>query len=338
MAILSYEIWRHPRALKIAYTLVKHGYRVKLWGARKPVKYGPRFFSAIMNYLLSILEVSSIKADLYWIENIPDIAYISIPLLGKKYVYDRRSPWAKEVQLEFGLRILPKFIEIIERYMIKKAKYITVVSTPMLYEYEYTKPVTVIPNYPEENFIRKPSRNLRKELGIADSTKIFIFIGKLSRVEGIDLLVEAASRLRNIDAELWIVGDGPARNIVERLVKEQDNVRWFGWIERKFLADYISASNYGLIPRHRTPFSIFYNHEGVMKIGEYFAYGKPVIACGIAPSPYYLVVEPKDFANTVLRVAKGEIKPPSPPSNLLWELYSEKRLLKVIEYILSNKE
>ena len=333
IAILSYEAWRHPRALKIARSLMRHGYHVKLWGARKPFKHGPRILRSLMNYLLSIIEVSLLNADLYWIENIPDIIYMTIPFLGKKYIYDRRSPWAKEVQLEFGSKILYRFIELIERLMIKKAVYVTVASTPLLHEYRYNKPIAVIPNYPEINFKREPSKDLRKELGITNTTKIFTYVGKLSKIEGVDLLLKAANKVRETDSELWIVGDGPARNLVKKLSEEQHNVRWFGWVSREFLGDFLAASNYGLVPRHKTKHSVFYNFEGIQKIGEYFIYGKPVIASGIAPSPYYLVVEPEDFPSVLAKVAKGEITPPNPPEGFTWELHSEKIVLTVIREV-----
>ncbi len=336
IAILSYEFQRHPRAKRIAKTLKKNGFKVRQWGARKVFLRGPRILRAILNYLFAFFEICFINADVYWVENIPDIIYLGIPFLGRVYVYDRRSPWAKQLQLEFRSGFLVRIARIVENIMIRFAKHIVVPSTPMKYEFDYKKPVTVIPNFPEESFKKKPTRNLRQELNIPATRKIFIYVGKLSKIEGTDLLPEVANALKGLNAELWIVGDGPARHIVERIVKKHNHVRWFGWVQRDKLADYITAADYGLVPRHKTPFSIFYNHEGIHKIGEYFIYGKPVIACGIAPSPYYLVTEPDNYAETIARVAKGEIEPPKPPHNLTWEKYCEKAIIDVISALFEN--
>ena len=334
VAILSYEAWRHPRAIKIARTLAKHGYKIKMWGARKPIHRGPRIIKALFNYIFTIIEVALLKADFYWVENVPDIIYIPLPILGRKYVYDRRSPWAKQVQLELGLKIANKLIEVIERFMIKHAQHIVVVSTSMKAEFNYQHPVTILPNYTEKSFIRPPTKDIRAELGIPATRKIFIYVGKLSKIEGTDLLIPIAKAIVGLNAELWIVGDGPARSIAEKLAKKfSNNVKWFGWVERAKIPDYILAADYGIVPRHKTPFSIFYSYEGVHKIGEYFAYGKPVIASGIAPSKYYLVVNPEKLPETIAKVAKGELEPPKLPRNFIWEKQCEHKVIEVIRLL-----
>ena len=61
-----------------------------------------------------------------------------------------------------------------------------------------------------------------------------------------------------------------------------------------------------------------------------------MIACGIAPSPYYLVTEPDNYAETIARVAKGEIEPPKPPHNLTWEKYCEKAIIDVVSALFEN--
>ena len=331
IAVLSYHFWKHPRAIKIAQTLTKQGYRVKVWGFEPVFKRGPRVFRGVLNYLLAMLRVARLDADIYWVENIPDIIYLPLPLTGKRYIYDRRSPWAKEISLELSVpKPISKIAEIVERYMVAKATRIAVVSTPMKLEYNYEKPVTVVPNYPEKRFVEEPTITVREELRVPSRTKIFGFIGKLSKVEGTDLLVDVANKLEEIPGtELWIIGDGPLRELAKALAKKP-NVRWFGWIDRKKLPPYIASFDYGLVPRHRHVYRIFYNHEGIQKIGEYFAYGKPVIASGIAPSPYYLVVEPEEFAETVAKVARGELKPPPPPKNLYWETVSEHKIQQIV--------
>jgi len=333
IAILSYQLWKHPRALKLAHTLAKYGYRVKVWGSRTPVVKGPRIIRNMLNYFIAFFEVASIKSDMYWVENVPDTVYLSLPFLGRKYVYDRRSPWAREVSIEFNAsRFILRIIESIERYMMKKALCIVVASTPMKHEYEFGSSVYVVPNYPEKSFIREVKTTIREKLGIPPSTKVFGFVGKLTRIEGADLLVDVAAKLSDIEnAELWIIGDGPLGGTIKKISEKFNNVRWFGWINRKDLPPYIASLDYGLVPRHKNPYKVFYNHEGIAKIGEYFAYGKPVIASGIAPSPYYMVVEPEEFAGTVARVARGELEPPKPPRSLLWETLSEAAVKEVVE-------
>ena len=52
-------------------------------------------------------------------------------------------------------------------------------------------------------------------------------------------------------------------------MNKYDNVRWFGWVNRAEVHDYIIASDYGLVPRHETEASIFYTHEGTHKYANF---------------------------------------------------------------------
>lgn len=339
IAIFSYEIWKHPRALKIAKTLVKHGFKVKLWGSRKPLRKGPRVIRGILNYIFAIFEVFTIRATIYWIENVPDIIYLPLFFLKKNIVYDRRSPWAKQVLLETKNVLLYKVAEVIERYALKKAEKVVVVSTPMKYEYEKTKEAEVIPNFPEKIFKKKNTEDVRSKLGIGKDVKVFIYIGKLSVTEGAPLLAKAIKRLCNKHsvAEIWIVGDGPARNIIINVSRNCSNIRVFGWVKRSKVIDYIASSNYGLVPRFKNFLSVFYNHEGIHKIGEYLVYGKPVIACGLAPSKYYLNVDPEEFDKTIEKVALEKLKVEAQKRFPLWEEVSENKILKVVNELLEKR-
>ena len=337
IAILSYNVWLHPRSIKIAKTLTRYGYKVKLWGARAVRKRWDSIISTLLEYLVALIDVALLKADLYWIENIPDIIYLPIALLGKKYIYDRRSPWAKEALV---MHKLPKYVfklmELIERYMIKKSSYFVAVSTGLVKEFEHiAKRSIVIPNYPERSFVSNISREeIRRKLNVSPDRKVVIYVGKLSRVEGTDLLPSVVESIKGLNAELWIVGDGPARNIIQELVSKYPNyVKWFGWVSYGEVPKYIVAADIGLVPRHKTPYRVYYSHEGIHKITEYFAYGKPVIACGIAPSPYYLVVEPEELGEAVAKAVKGEVRLPKPPK-LFWEDHSLPLIVKVVNELL----
>jgi len=333
VAVLSYELIKHPRAIKIVKTLLKNNYRVIIWYSTKPFKKGPKIVRALMNYLYSIVEALFLKANMYWIENIPDIVYILYPILRRNYVYDRRSPWSKEVILEYGFKIFGKIAEIIERFLIKHAKCIAVASTPLKFEFNYEKPVYVVPNYPEKSF--SLSGKQRNNVG---KGKILLYVGKLSIVEGTDILLKVARKLCNSETQLWIVGDGPLKHMVKTIAEKCPNVKWFGWLSRDKVKELISLADYCLVPRHKTRYSIFYNHEGVQKIGEYLALKKPVIACGIAKSPYYYLVSEDSYVETILKITKEEISITSKPLEAYWEDCSEKEVLKAVAYTLKAKE
>ncbi len=339
VAVLSYQFHRHWRAKKIARTLVRQNIKVKAWGSRKPFKKGSRLLRGLLNYLLAIFEVLSIKADVYWIENVPDIIYLPIPLLGRRYVYDRRSPWSEQLALELPFsKILYRVLKAIELYLASRACVIATASTGMAKELATIgKPIVVIPNYPERSFLRPPRRDIRKELGIPSTRKIVLFVGTLSKIEGVDLLPLVLEGIKDLDAELWILGDGPLRNLVKKLEKNNPKkVRWFGWVPHSEVPDYIHAADLCVVPRHKMRVSIFYSHEGIHKITEYIIYGKPVIASGIAPSPYYIVVEPDSLDSAVrelLEKIQEFTRQQKQRPGLFWEDFSEKQVLKVLEKI-----
>jgi glycosyltransferase involved in cell wall biosynthesis len=62
---------------------------------------------------------------------------------------------------------------------------------------------------------------LRASMGIADSRKVVLIVGRLSREKDHLTLVEAISRLRStVAAQLVIVGDGPERGRIEERVRQ----------------------------------------------------------------------------------------------------------------------
>jgi len=340
IAVLSYRFSLHPRAQRIARALANAGFSIRAWEAPKMVNKGPRPLRGIVNYVYAMFNVALLKADLYWVENVPDMVYLPIAILGRRFIYDRRSPWALQLIVEFPL--LARFshlFSVLERFLIKRACYVVVVSTPMVKEFDYSimgKSISVIPNYPELSFRCSRDRRLRYELGDPEDTKVFLFLGRLSLVEGADLLVKTALALRGTNAELWIVGDGPARSLIEKIAGRYSHVRWFGWVERGEVPQYLGSADYGLVPRRKRLGSVFYTHEGVIKIGEYLRCGIPVIASGVAPSPFYLRVDEREFPLVVRKVALGLLDVPRPPSIPSWEETAGPKVVDIVKLCLSS--
>ncbi len=76
-------------------------------------------------------------------------------------------------------------------------------------------------------------QHLREELGVSGK-KVVMFVGRLVKVKGVDLLLKAFARLNRPDAVLVIVGDGPERKDLERLAAHlgiPDRIVFTGWRE-----------------------------------------------------------------------------------------------------------
>ncbi|MGQ4833101.1 MAG: glycosyltransferase [Candidatus Asgardarchaeia archaeon] len=336
--VASIEAWRHPRAQKIASTLKNLGHDVEIWAAKTP-KIRNRYLRALFKYLQAMVELIAQDADIYWIENVPDIIYVLLPFFRKKYIYDRRSPWALQVYMEFKNKILFKVADVIERFVMKNAKIITCVSRGLAEDLKgYNKKIFILPNYPDEKLKRLVLKDIRKELNVPKERKIVIFVGKISFVEGAPLLKDVAKELENTNAEFWIVGDGPSRKIVEEITKNFKNVRWFGWIKHQEVPNYIASANIGIVPRTGIPkkFRKYYSYEGIHKITEYFLFGLPVIACGIAHSDYYLLAPEKKFGEYVKKAVLGELHLPNPPE-LTWQKNCIPIIRDIITYLEGSK-
>jgi len=68
-----------------------------------------------------------------------------------------------------------------------------------------------------------PHNSLRLELGLELSEIVFICVGRLVKIKGHDILIEAFSKIRsNEHVKLLIVGDGPNRGMIEKLIDEKN--------------------------------------------------------------------------------------------------------------------
>jgi glycosyltransferase involved in cell wall biosynthesis len=112
-------------------------------------------------------------------------------------------------------------------------------------------------------------------------------VGRLSEQKGQLLLVEAAARLRDrgLDFELVIVGDGPMRGAIERLINQldlQEQVRVTGYLSNQRVLEELLAARALVLPSFA---------EGLpVVIIEALALGRPVVSTQIAGIPE--LVEP----------------------------------------------
>jgi len=203
---------------------------------------------------------------------------------------------------------------------------------------DFGKLVFVIPNYPLKTFgaITVSREEFRKRLGFREDDKVILFVGKLTRVEGADLLPKIMEDvLKRADVVFWIVGGGPLYSWLEKFAKRfPEKVRLFGWQPHKAIPNFIAAADVCVAPRHKSPHSAFYNEEGVSKISEYMFFGKPIVACGVAESGEYLLVNEDEMADGILKALNGEI-PPS--KRKTWEDYCEKKMYEMLNLLHSSR-
>jgi glycosyltransferase involved in cell wall biosynthesis len=121
---------------------------------------------------------------------------------------------------------------------------------------------------PEKQFFVKPNSVIDYGNGETVREDFFLFIGRLTEEKGIDLILKAF-QLRPFN--LVIIGDGPAREGVEQMARDNSRITYLGFQEKPVIMNYLKRAK-GFI------FSSKYYENLPLTIIESFSTGTPVIA------------------------------------------------------------
>ncbi len=117
------------------------------------------------------------------------------------------------------------------------------------------------------NFIPPPPHKDRS----APSRRRCVFIGKVIRYKGLDLLLEAWSRIDPGGRQLIIIGEGPEKSELQKQYPASDRIAWLGWRDREEALAILAESDFQIIPSRVV--------EGLpMVLIEALALGTPTIA------------------------------------------------------------
>lgn len=114
------------------------------------------------------------------------------------------------------------------------------------------------------NFIRTQGtarrREIRKSLGLADKTPVFLFVGRLEPVKGIDLLLDAFNFLTwENHCCLIIVGDGSMRGMVEQAAEQDPRIIYRGRLEGDDLWAQFASADALVAPSRKEPWGLVVN-------------------------------------------------------------------------------
>lgn len=101
----------------------------------------------------------------------------------------------------------------------------------------------------------------------------FLFVGKFAAYKGIDLLLDAWSRVRDERARLQFVGDGPMAETVRRATASDSRISWAGHVPAAEVAKHLAEARAVIVP------SVWDEPFGRV-VAEAFALGRPVITTG----------------------------------------------------------
>jgi glycosyltransferase involved in cell wall biosynthesis len=99
--------------------------------------------------------------------------------------------------------------------------------------------VKIIPNAVDPEYIKNSKKNTDK------ITNSFLFVGRLSYNKGVDLLIKAFNK--NNDKKLFIIGSGPEKNKLEKLITNS-NITFLGRVSEKDLIDWYNKVECFIFP------------------------------------------------------------------------------------------
>ena len=151
----------------------------------------------------------------------------------------------------------------------------------ILRHYETHSPIDVIPGGVDlDRFSPVPRARARATLGLNPDQKVVLFVGRIQRLKGLEVLVRAFARLGDLDARLLVVGGQPGtgpesreisrlRHLVARLGIE-DRTGFVGAVAHAQLPLYYSAADVTVMPSS-------YESFGLVAV-ESLSCGTPVVA------------------------------------------------------------
>lgn len=183
--------------------------------------------------------------------SVPSLGLALAKLKKKPYVFTYNTRLNKYTHYFLGGKVLkPRAVEkVVELYcnvcdyVIAPADYVK----DELLEFGVKKPIVVIPNGVDTNKF-KPGKSdfLQKKLNLSSTDKIVLYVGRLAKEKSVDFLINSFAKLKEENVYLVIVGDGPERVSLEKLIHKlglEKKILLTGFVEHDNLVDVYNSAD-----------------------------------------------------------------------------------------------
>jgi glycosyltransferase involved in cell wall biosynthesis len=231
--------------------------------------------------------------DLIHVHSVPDFQVFStlIPrLMGARVILDIHDIVPEFYASKFGVdrRSLSfRLLLLVEKLSIAYSSHV-IIANHLWYRTLTERAVkpkkcTTVLNYPDLSiFSRRPCT-------VNTSEFVMCYPGTLNWHQGLDIAIEAVALLRKKapHLRLLIIGDGPDREKLARMIEQQelqDCVKMIGSITIDEVADRMAQVDLGVVPKRKNSFG---NEAFSTKIMEFMAMGVPVVAANTRIDTFY---------------------------------------------------
>jgi len=232
--------------------------------------------------------------DLIHVHSVPDFevfATIVPRLLGCKVILDIHDIVPEFYASKFKVKedsLVFRMLVMLERLSIAYSNHV-IIANHLWYDKLTQRSVrkekcTAVINYPDPSIFSRRGGRTRTDNGF-----VMCYPGTLSWHQGLDIAVEAVALLRErVPAlRLQLIGDGPERESLKRLIRErglEDRITLTGLIPMEQVAEIMSRIDLGIVPKRADSFG---NEAFSTKIMEFMAMNVPVLASRTKIDEYY---------------------------------------------------
>ena len=246
-------------------------------------------------------------ASIVHLHNPPDMLFpaaAAFRLAGRAVVFDHHDLSPETIEVKFGPGVLSRLARIFERLTFALATH--VLATNDSYAEiacgrggKSRQDVTVVRNAPPGAWTRLP---LHVRDGQLERVQL-AYLGSISAQDGVEGLAPVLARLGALDppvaASLTIIGDGDARPALDAALERHGvagQVTFTGWVPIEQVPELLGAADVCVDPAPATEVN---QRSTMIKIAEYLAIGKPVVA-------YDLLETRRTAADAAVLIAPGD--------------------------------
>ncbi len=305
-------------------------YRSKIF-----VSKSPKITSRLLNYFSFVWSSFFVgyrklpKYDAILFESPPLFlglsAFALAKLKGAKLIMNVSDLWPESAE-KLGLvtnKFFLKMATMLEEFLYRKSGLITGQTQGIVKDISNRFPkkeVYWLPNGVDLSYFdqSKIESGWRSAQGFQDSDFLILYAGIIGHAQGLEILVDAASKLRqHQDIYLLVLGDGPVKPTLVEMVEEEklENIRFFPSVGKTTMPLIVKDIDVAVVPLKKLPL-----FEGAIpsKIFENLAMEKPILlgVKGEAKTLFIeegnagLYFEPEDadaLVTQILRFKSGEV-------------------------------